>query len=297
MTRFAATTLDMSMLPPAAALDPLDYEQLLTEATAAFKARWDAARVKRPNLPDFDTLMLEGEPVRILLETHAYLLMLTRQRINEAVLACMVATAGGADLDNLALFYGVVRAEGETDAQLRERVVLAPEGFATAGPVGAYQFHARSADPVAIKDIAVLVPSPGTAQIVVQASAGDGTPSAALIAKVLAALNSEEIIPHTDMVNVVPVVVRPYAIDAGLILRPGPDGEIVRQRAIAAVTAYAAKVSRIGQDVTASGLYGALQQPEVQRVVLRSPADGLVIADSEASFCTGITVTVDGRDD
>jgi len=297
MTRFSATVIDFSTFPPPDALETLDYETLLAEAIAQFMAQWNAERAKRPALPAFETIDLESEPVRKVLETHAYLLLQTRQRVNDAVRSTMVATAAGADLENLALFYGVVRVEGEDDTSLRGRVILAPEGFSTAGPVGAYQFHAISADPTAIKDVSVLNPRPGQVQLVVQAREGNGQAPAPLLSKVLAAVNRDEVVPHTDMVSVVSVKVRTYAIDAGLILYPGPDANVVLAAARAAAMAYAKAVSRIGQDVTISGLYAALQQPGVQRVNLRSPLATMTISDSEASYCTAVAVTVDGRDE
>lgn len=297
MSRFSASTIDLSTFPAPAALETVDVEALILQARDAFTAQWELERAKNPALPPIDTVDLESNPVRKVLEAFAYELMRVRQRVNEAVLSCMVATATGDDLANLGLFFGVTKVEGETEESFRKRIVLAPEGFSTAGPVGAYQFHAVSADPVGIKDVAVLNPRPGQILLVVQAAAGNGVPGPDLLARVLTAVNREEVIPHTDMVSVVPVKVRTYAIDAGLFLYPGPDASLVRANAIAAVTSYAASVSRIGQDVTLSGLYGALQQPGVQRVVLRSPAGGLSVTEREAAFCTGITVTVDGRDE
>jgi phage-related baseplate assembly protein len=295
--RFAATTLDLSTLAAPSAVEDIDYEALLADAIGRFTAQWAIERAKNPLLPAFDTINLESDPARKVIEACVYREMLARQRINEAVRSCMVATAIKTDLDNLAAFYGVVRQDGENDETLRSRIVLAPEGFATAGPVGAYQFHARSADPVAIKDVMPLNPSPGKVKVVVQARAGNGIPPASLLNAVRSALSKEDVIPHTDMVDVVPVIVREYTIDAGLTLYPGPDAAAVLAAANSAVRDYAADVSRIGQDVTVSGLHRALQQPGVQRVTLRSPAAGLVIAEDEASYCSAVSVTMDGRDE
>ncbi|MBL4766648.1 MAG: aromatic amino acid lyase, partial [Rhodobacteraceae bacterium] len=66
----------------------------------------------------------------------------------------MVAYAVAADLDNLAALIPLLRNEGESDTDFRVRVQLAPEGFSVAGPRGAYEFHARSADP-AVLDVAI----------------------------------------------------------------------------------------------------------------------------------------------
>lgn len=72
----------------------------------------------------------------------------------------MLPYALGADLDNLAAFFGVERQlvdpgnprawppeppVWEEDDRFRRRIQLALEGYSTAGPAGAYLFHAFSA--------------------------------------------------------------------------------------------------------------------------------------------------------
>ena len=49
--------------------------------------------------------------------------MLLRQRVNDAFKATLLGLAEGTDLDNLADFYDVARAAGETDVALRSRVI------------------------------------------------------------------------------------------------------------------------------------------------------------------------------
>ena len=65
----------------------------------------------------------------------------------------------------------------------------------------------------------------------------------------------------------------------------------------AAATAYASAQHRIGRDVTQSGLFAALHQPGVQRVVLAAPAATLTIGSAQASWCTAITLTNGGVDE
>ena len=65
----------------------------------------------------------------------------------------------------------------------------------------------------------------------------------------------------------------------------------------AAATAYASAQHRIGRDVTLSGLFAALHQPGVQRVVLAAPAATLTIGSAQASWCTAITLTNGGVDE
>nr|WP_238322082.1 hypothetical protein [Pseudomonas aeruginosa] len=98
-TNFVA--IDLSQLPPPHAVEQLDYEQILAERKAYAISLWPedqqaeiAAR-----------LALESEPLTKLLEENAYREMLWRQRVNEAALANMLASAQGADLDQLTANY------------------------------------------------------------------------------------------------------------------------------------------------------------------------------------------------
>lgn len=275
--------IDLSTLPPPDAVEALDYETLLAGLLAAYRAEY----------PEFSAV-LESEPVMKLLELVAAEKLQLRQRVNDAVRANHVATAVGADLDNLAANVGVSRLTGEGDDALRRRVVLAPEGMAAAGPEGAYQFHALSAD-TAIKDVSVVSPSPGAVLVTVMSSAGDGRAPAEMVETVRAALSAEAVRPLTDMLSVRAPTIINYTVDAGLILYPGPDGETVRAAAQAAVTAVVARLHRLGQDVALSALYAALHQSGVQRVILRAPVSDVAVDVRSAAYCTAIKVVVDGR--
>jgi phage-related baseplate assembly protein len=45
------TTIDLSRVPPPAAIEALSYETMLDGAVAEFLTRWNAARVIYPYLP------------------------------------------------------------------------------------------------------------------------------------------------------------------------------------------------------------------------------------------------------
>ena len=221
-----------------------------------------------------------------------------------------MAYATGADLDHLAAFFGVSRAlvsagdpqaqppippTYESDARLRARAQLALEGYTSAGPVGAYVFHALSASP-RVKDVQVQSPLPGDVLVTVLATDADGTPDAALIAAVDAALNGEEVRPLTDRVTVQAATVQPYSVEAALTFYSGPDAATVTAAALAAVTAYADAHHRLGHDITRSGLIAALHQPGVQNVLLTAPAADIVVDATEAAYCTAIDIQDAGVD-
>jgi phage-related baseplate assembly protein len=289
------TTVNLSQLPAPGVVETLDYEVVLAAMLADLRARD----------PVFNALF-ESDPAYKILEVAAYREVLLRQRINDAAKAVMLAFAKGSDLDQIGANFNLgrlvitpgdptavppVAPVMEPDEDFRARIQLSFEGYTTAGSEGSYVFHGLSADGD-VKDIQAVSPDPGDVTVYVLSRTGTGTASPALVAKVVAALNAERVRPMTDRVTVLSASIVSYTITAELVMYPGPDPEVVRQAALAAVTAYAEAQRRIGYDVTLSGLYAALHQPGVQRVNLTSPAAGLTINDGQASHCTAITVTV-----
>ncbi len=296
------SAIDLSLLPVPDVVETLDFEVILAAMKADLAAR-------APELAA--VLALESEPVVKLLQVCAYRELLLRARVNDAAQAVTLARAVGADLDNLAALFGVVRlviSPGnpsaippvpptlESDTDLRRRAQLALEGFSTAGPEGAYVFHALSAS-ADVLDASAVSPSPGDVLVTVLSRTGSGAAPAPLLATVAAALNAEDVRPLCDNVVVQSAAIVSYAITATLYFYPGPDSAVVLAAAQAAATAYAAAQHRIGRDVTLSGLFAALHQPGVQRVQLTSPAASLTIGSAQASWCTGITLTNGGVDE
>lgn len=299
--------IDLSALPPPDIVEELDYETLLAERTRLFLASVPAE--KRAEMAA--TLALESEPITILLQENAYLQMVILQRINDAVRAVLLASADGTNLDHLAALLDVQRLQTdpgnpeaqppvpptyESDAALRARVQIAPEGFGAAGPSGAYRYHALSASGD-IADIGITSPAPGRVMVTVLANDGDGTPSAELLETVSTALTAEDVRPLTDDVVVVAARIVPYTIAAQLVLYPGPAAVPVLAAARAAAEEHARQMHRIGHDITLSAVYAALHIQGVQRVALASPAEDIVCASAEAPYCTGIEITLAGVTD
>lgn len=294
------TVIDLSQLPAPTIVEQLSFETILAEMIADLQARDSTF-----------TALVESDPAYKILEVCAFRELLVRQRANEEAKAVMLAYASGSDLDQLGANVGVQRlvitpadpdavppvpAVMESDNEFRARIQLAPEGYTTAGSEGSYAFHALGAD-ADVKDVQPTSPTPGNVVVYVLSRTGDGTAPQPLLDKVNATLTKEEVRPLTDNVTVQSAQIITYAISAELTLLPGPDSEVVRQAAFDAVAAYAEGQRRIGYDVTMSGLYRALHQPGVQNVNLTAPTVSLVLGDGQASYCTGITVTVAGETD
>lgn len=289
--------VDLSRLPTPAIIEPLDFETILAELKAALAAL-------APELAP--ALDVESDTIQKVLQVWAYRELLLRGRINDTTRANMLATSTGSNLDNLAALFGVSRlvvtpanptaipptsAVMETDADLRSRTQLALEGYSTAGPRGAYLYHAYSASGQ-VKDVAVFSPAPGSVQVVILSKSGDGTPDASLVAAVADALNNEEVRPLCDQVAVSAATVSSYSVSATLRVSAGPDPAVIQAEAVRLLEDYTRDVHRIGRAVRLSGIYAALHRPGVTQVTLASPVADIITAQTEAAFCTSVNITV-----
>jgi len=294
------TAVNLAELPAPEIIETISFEVILAEMLADLQARD----------PVF-TALVESDPAYKILEVAAYRETLIRQRVNDAAHGVMLTFAVGNDLDNIAANYDVLRllitpaddttippteAVYEPDDDFRIRILLSLEGYTTAGSRGSYMFHALSAD-ADIKDVAVTSLTAGTVNVALLSRTGTGTASAALIAKVVAALNSDVVRPLCDTVSVTSATIVNYAITATLKVYPGTGQAEVLAASIAAATQYASDMSKIGRDITLSGVYAALHQAGVQLVTLTSPSATIVNAWNQAPNCTAITVSISGTDE
>lgn len=313
MSRFSA--IELEKLPPPEIIESLSFEQIRADMISDFRAR----------IPDFDAI-LETDPAIMLLEAAAFREILLRQRINNACKANLIATAQGSNLEHLAAFLGVTRdlvQPGntevyppvlpiyETDTRLRERTQLALEGFSTCGSEGAYIFWALKASGQ-VKDVDVYSPPPemyrtteglvvhqpsGQVIVTVLSVEGNGIPTTELLQQVESTISADEVRPLTDYVIMKPADVIEYRIEAKLYFYSGPDPEYVRQLAEKTLREYVKNHHLLGHDIPLSGIYAALHQNGVQRVVLITPQENLVIQRQQAAYCTDIKVTIGGLDE
>ncbi|NRK12171.1 baseplate assembly protein [Salmonella enterica subsp. enterica serovar Typhi] len=279
--------IDLSRLPAPQIVDVPDFETLLAERKAAFVALYpvdEQDAVRR-------TLALESEPVTKLLQESTYREILLRQRINEAAQAVMVAYSMGNDLEQLAANCNVKRltvvpadndavppvaAVMEDDEALRQRIPAAFEGLSVAGPTGAYEFHARSADG-RVADASATSPAPAEVVLTVLSREGDGTAEKDLLDVVEKALNSENVRPVADRLR--------------------PEAEPVMAAAKASLQKYIASQTRLGRDIRRSAIFAALHVEGVQRVELASPLADMVLNKTQAASCTQWSVTNGGTDE
>lgn len=274
----ASVAVDLSRLPAPQVIETLSFDTIKSQMLADFQLRY----------ADFDALV-ESDPAMKLVEVFAYRELLMRQNFNERAVSMLLPYATGADLENLAAYFGVDRLDGEDDTSLLRRVQLAPDSYSVAGPESAYVFHALSAD-VTISDASAIMPAPGEVLVSLLSATGDGTASALQIAAVEAIVTHDEVRPLTDHVTVQIAEIVEYAIHARLQIAYGPDTELVLSTARAALDAYLATRRKLGRLVSYSGHAGALQVAGVETLQLISPAVDIAISRTQAAYPTSILI-------
>jgi phage-related baseplate assembly protein len=292
--------IDLASLPAPEVIETLDFESILEAMLSDLRARDEAF-----------SAVVESDPAYKILEVAAYREMLLRQRVNDAARSVMLAFSAGSDLDHLAALFGVSRLvvdagnpdaippippTMESDKRLRYRAQMAFEGLSVAGPVGAYEFHALGAS-AQVKDVSIQSPAPGRVDVIVLSQAGDGVPDAELLGVVDGGVNRDDVRPLTDEVAVIAAEIIHYDLTATLILYEEPDASVVLEASRAAAQSHVANQHALGRDITLSGLYAALHQAGVQKVILASPADNIVVSPYQAAWCDSVNVEVGGRDE
>lgn len=182
----------------------------------------------------------------------------------------------------------------ESDDAYRRRILLAPESFSVAGPVGAYEYFARRVSP-AICDVHVgnLQSSDGApigGQVRVTVLTKNGLPSLELINEVQRALSGERVRPLCDTVTVAAPSVVDYTLDAELVLFTGANTAEVVAAAKQAWAAYeAARREKLGLDIVPLDMQTILKVDGVYNVILKKPTL-TVIKPEQWSRCTSINI-------
>lgn len=320
--------IDLSKLPAPDCVSAVSFSDELNTLLALYVAGM-RMQLNDPTFPE----PLVSDPAYQILSTVAYRLGLKRQQINEACHATMLAYAVGSDLDQIGATFAVPRlivtaadtrvipnvpAVLESDARYRQRIQMALEAWTTAGSRGSYEYHTLSASPlvldvaidrptfvgVASLDPAVLqlevvhdarLPAPIPGDVAVTILVSPGADADQIKTLINTALDAETVIPLTDNVHLLDAEILHYSVDAVLYCYPGPSAEPIVTAAQAALAAYTTAHYRLGHDIAVSGLHAAAHQAGVQRVTLN--IDGNIVVQAwQAAKCTGITVTLGGRD-
>jgi phage-related baseplate assembly protein len=197
---------------------------------------------------------------------------------------------GVARVVQLSVSYG--GSDREDDERLRARIQSAPERFSTAGPAGAYRWHALSAH-ASIRDAAVVQPEPGRVRVVILTDRG--MPDQPILDLVAARLSDDRVRPLTDRVEVAAPIRVPYRLRARVTLLSGVDRATVKAALDRAAAAYVAeRRAGLGRDLVPSQIIAALQVSGVHQVILSepdfTPLDGAQWADAN-----GVELTLAGE--
>jgi phage-related baseplate assembly protein len=187
--------------------------------------------------------------------------------------------------------------DAETDDQLRSRVKLAPASFSVAGPKGAYQYFAKSADP-SIVDVSCVTTNPG--EVTLYPLCTNGTlAAAALKDAILAICSDEKVRPQNDTVLVADPSVIEYQINVQLVTLNGAINSSVLDQVNTALSTYKLnRLNKLGMDVVVSQIIALCIIPDqVYKCSIISPAADIVADESTYTSCTGISVSITGSTD
>lgn len=184
-------------------------------------------------------------------------------------------------------------ADEESDAAFYERMRESVETFSTAGPLGAYEYYAKSASAL-IVDVKATSPEPGEVDVRVLLSGGQ-LPGEEILKEVLDILNADKVRPLTDHVAVAAPDTVPYDIDFTYWTQEGgavSDEKVAENIAAAVRTFKEWQGAKMGRDVNPSYLISLLMQAGAKRVKVRSPVDTVVYDNAVAVI--GETTVVNG---
>ena len=274
----------------------------------------DPAQIVAAVVADFERetgrTLYPAQVERLLANVLAYRETLLREAIQDAAKCNLLRYSRSTALDMLGELLGVARLDGEEDDALRERIALAPERFTTAGSVGAYRFHARSAASN-IVDVAVVCPEvalqdgvlvsvngvpPG--QVRLYPLMADGLPSQTVLDAVQAACSAETVRPVCDQVlTLAPEVIR-LNLEIRLVPYSGSDLALTLQTGKQAAADYVTQLTgKLGCDVVRSQIGKAMHVTGVYRVDILQPAADVVLHAHQWPVFDSVTVSLAGAVD
>lgn len=322
------TAVDLSRLPAPEVVEELDHQEILSKMLTDLRSRDSSLDGLLPSDPAYKVLEVAAYRemlVRQRVNEAARAVMLA-YAIN-GDLDQLGALFG---VERLVIAPGdpdavpPIPPTMEDNEPFRSRIQMSLAGLSTAGPEIAYIYHALSADGQVLDasvdaprfslatvdpalqeqlpprsivlqvdyDAGLETPQPGTVVVNVLSRAGDGTADPSLLDKVAGAVSADSVRPMTDQVLVRSAEIVPYQVVATLDIYPGPGGDVVLAEAQAKAAAYVEEMHRLGLDVNRSALFAALHVEGVQRVELTEPSADIVLSRNQASYCTGISLTL-----
>ena len=162
----------------------------------------------------------------------------------------------------------------ENDDSYRERLMLAPEKFSTAGPEEAYRYWALSAHKD-IADVTVTSPSAGVVDLYILTK--NGTADQTMLNLVNEKVSAEKIRPLTDKVVVHSAVKSDFTLDSSLVITREADYNLTEQAVRGTLNQYFADLKqRLKKEVVLSDIISAVKKVEgVYDYSISAPASNL----------------------
>lgn len=187
--------------------------------------------------------------------------------------------------------------ERESDADLAERVFLAPSSYSVAGPESAYTFWSRTYN----SGIGSVKPvSPSACKVDVYILMADGSiPGESVVSGLQQYLSDSQIRPLTDDVTVKTPTTESFSVSLSYYIgRSNSDAATTIQAEVeAAVEDYIKwQISEIGRDINPSELIRRVQAAGAKRCVVSSPAF-TVVGSTAVARCSDSSVTYGGLED
>lgn len=263
---------------------------------------------------DFATIIPAGTRAtvdgEIMFQTLEPLTILAGDTAGEVAAECLTAGEVGNgfvpgqinQLVDIFPFFGTVAnvsesdggADEESDAAFYERMRESMETFSTAGPLGAYEYFAKSASAL-IVDVKATSPVPGEVDVRVLLSGGE-LPGEEMLNDVYNILNADKVRPLTDHVTVAAPETIPYTIDFTYYTQEGAaisDETVARNIDVAVQTFREWQGAKMGRDVNPSHFTALLMEAGAKRVEVRSPIFAKV-PDNAVAVLDGKVAAVNG---
>lgn len=174
---------------------------------------------------------------------------------------------------------------------LGERAQVTVESNAAGQVVVTYTF-APDGFAAQVKDANGRQTAPGQVTVTVLARAGDGTPSAELLEATRTHFARADVRPETDEVIVRAAEIVRYQINATVYINAGPDAQLTKEAAEAALAEYAASRHMLGGYVDPSRIDYVLHAAGAERLQLVGPLAPIECQAHQAPYCDAINVEV-----
>jgi phage-related baseplate assembly protein len=183
----------------------------------------------------------------------------------------------------------------ESDDDLRYRVYLAPSGYSTAGPAGAYEYWVKSYN----SEIGDVVVTPGSTDgtvLITLLMENGSLPSTEVISGISNSLEDGNVRPLTDKVTVQAPTEVSYTIGLTYYIAQSDSAQAtaIQTAVSAAVTAYTTWQRKMGRDINPDKLLALVIAAGAKRATITAPTR-TTIAATEVPALSGIaSVTYGG---